>query len=381
MIRPAFRRSLRLETLESRELLTSGGPSAEAQYMLFQLNQARQNPAAEAQKVTSNLDANAQATISFYNVDLNQVRNDISNSAARPPLAWSDTLAGTATQQSLDQVSQGVQTHTGANGSNLSQRLTNAGITDTVAAGENAYAYSQSVDHAMQAFLIDWGVSDQGHRKNILQPDATPDQYYSEVGIGIVNTNGMNNPGKLGPKVITQDFAREANAPADLLGVAFNDLNHDGQYGMGEGQGNVEVDATNVATGQTQSTQTWDAGGGYQIPLTPGTYAVTAKFNGKVLDNRTVTIGNQNIEVDYNLTALQAANPGNLASAASAQSVSAAQQTAPTPAPQVQAAPQVVKNTVSTPATQPSTPGAFTNGWSGNWSSGWNKVWTSRKGA
>src|SRR6185312_6829254 len=104
--------------------------------------------------------------------------------------------------------------------------------------GENAYAYAQSVDQAMEAFLIDWGVSDLGHRRNLLQPDATPDQYYGEVGIGIVPTNKPN----FGPLVITQDFAHKANSQPEILGVAYNDKNGNGSYDLNEGQGNVEVD-------------------------------------------------------------------------------------------------------------------------------------------
>src|SRR5437764_768751 len=136
MRRPTFRRTLRLESLESREVLSAGGPSAQAQYMLEMVNLARTNPQAAAQRFTSNL---------------------------------------VPTQNS-----------------------------------------------------------------------------------------------KVGPLVVTQDFATKAGSKAELLGVAYNDKNGNGQYDQGEGQGNVEVDATNNATGQTVSTATWDNGGGYQLALDPG---------------------------------------------------------------------------------------------------------------
>jgi uncharacterized protein YkwD len=297
MIRHAFRRFLRLETLEQRELLTAGGPSAEAQYMLELINQARTNPQAMAVSMTSNLTPDEIATCNYYGVDLNTVRSQIASSSARPPVAWNATLAGTATQQSQDQANTGIQTHTGANGSTLTQRLDQAGYTNRTASGEDAYAYSQSVDNAMEAFMIDWGVSDQGHRRNILQPTATPDQYYQAVGIGIVNTTRAN----FGPEVITVDFGAQANAKPYLLGVAYNDPNGTHQYNLGEGQGNVEIDATNLATGQTQSVQTWDAGG-YQMQLNPGTYNVTARVGSQVIRSDKVSIGTQNVEVDYDLS-------------------------------------------------------------------------------
>ena len=91
-------------------------------------------------------------------------------------------------------------------GSGFTQRLSAIGFPVN---GEDTYAYAESVDHAMEAFLIDWGVSNAGHRANIQQPNASPDQYFTEAGIGIVDTNG----GPLGPEVITVDFGRPANTP------------------------------------------------------------------------------------------------------------------------------------------------------------------------
>ena len=363
MTKPKFRRTLRLETLESRELLTAGGPSAEAQYMLELINLARTNPAAAAQEVTSNLSSDVQATLKYYNVDLNQAKQEIASSALRPPVAWSDTLAATATGQSQYQADNAVQTHIGANGSALNQRLDSAGYTNRASDGENAYAYSQSVGHAMEAFLIDWGVASKGHRNNLLQPTATADQFYREVGIGIVNTN---KPG-FGPKVITQDFARQNGSKADLLGVAFNSNAGDGQYHQGEGQGNVEIDATNLATGQTKSTLTWDNGGGYQIPLDPGSYSVSAKVGNQVVRTQQVTIQDQNVKVDYNLSQAwqgSAAAPVSI----SASSVSARQTTAPAPAP----APTPIVVAAVQP-TVTSTPASVGSSWGASWTS-WTAV-------
>jgi uncharacterized protein YkwD len=287
-----------MDHLESRELLTGGGPSADAQYMLELINLARTNPSAAADLVTNNLDPNVMATVNYYHVDLNAVKNDIANSSPRPPLAWNDNLAESAINHSLDMANNGFQSHTGSNGSTVEQRDEQAGYNNHSATGENAYAYSTSVDQAMDAFLIDWGVDSHGHRNNLLQPNASPDQFYREVGIGIISSNVPN----FGPKVITQDFGSQNGAKAELLGVAYNDPNHTHRYAQGSGVGNVEIDATNVATGQTQSTQTWDSGGGYQIPLDPGTYNVVAKVGNQTVRSDQVNIGTQNVKVDYDLS-------------------------------------------------------------------------------
>lgn len=346
--RATFRRILGMDRLESREVLSAGGPSAEAQYMIELINMARTNPSQAANVITSNLDADVQATIKYFNVDLQSVKNDIASSTPVPPLAWNDQIASAALGHSQDMANTGVQSHTGSNGSTIENRLDQAGYTNRLSGGEDAYAYSTSAGEAIQAFLIDWGVADHGHRNNILQPGASNDQLYHDIGIGIVNTNKAN----FGPKVVTVDFGHQTNEKAQLVGVAYNDNNHDGLYSMGEGAGNVEIDATNLSTGQTKTTYTWDAGG-YQIPLDPGTYNVTAKVGNQVVRSQTISINDQNVKVDYNLS-----QPWQ---APAAQTV-----TAPTPV----AAPVVA---APTPA-----PAAPTNSSPFSWLSSWSS-WTARK--
>ena len=170
------------------------------------------------------------------------------------------------------------QSHTGSDGSTPDQRMQQAGYTNASSTGENAFAYATSVDEAMQAFLIDWGVSDDGHRRNILQPGVSANDAYQSVGIGIATTPANS---KVGPMVITQDFGSQPSQQAQLVGVAYYDNQQTGMYEIGEGQGGVQINATNLATGQTTSTQTWSSGG-YQIALSPGQYQITASFNGTV---------------------------------------------------------------------------------------------------
>jgi uncharacterized protein YkwD len=296
MTRSKTRRTFRLESLESRALLSSGGPSAEEQYMLEMINKARTDPAEMASWIQSNLDPNDMATIQHYGVDLNATLSTIANSTPVQPLAWSDTLGSTAQEQSQYESDNQVQTHQGPGEADLGQRLQAAGYSNPAQYGENSYAYAQSVNHAMKAFLIDWGVSDNGHRANLLEPGTSDGQTYSEVGIGIVDTPSGS---QVGPEVITQDFGRPQNFTPQVVGVVYNDQNNNGMYDVGEGQGGVQIVVTDGNGQQVAQTTTWDAGG-YQIPLSPGSYTVTALVNNQIIQSKNVTIGGDNVEVDFN---------------------------------------------------------------------------------
>ena len=298
MSRPDCRRSPRLERLESREVLTAGGPSPLQQQTLELLNMARTNPAAMADWVASHLTSNERLTLNYYGVDLQAKLNSIRSATPQPPLAWNDLLAQAAQGHSVDMFQHNFQDHSGSDGSSPDQRIDATGYSQAVSSKENAYAYATSVEDAMEAFMLDWGVSNDGHFNNLMQPGVSPDQANREVGVGIVETG---KPG-VGAIVMTQDFDSPTNAKPELLGVAYND---DGShaYAPDQGRGDVTITAVNEQTGALTSVQTWDQGG-YQMPLDPGTYKLTACVNGQVIDSRMETIRNDNVKVDYNVTEL-----------------------------------------------------------------------------
>lgn len=298
MARSDQRRTLSMDCLEKREVLTAGGPTAEAQYMLEVMNLVRTNPAAGAEWVQSKVDAETQVTLSYYNVDLNAVKQSIASSPKRQPLGWDARLTAAAQAHSDDMAANRFQSHSGSDGSNLDQRLDRAGFTNRAKATENAFAYAKSVDNSMQAFLVDWGVQDGGHRRNLLQPDATDDQDGSDVvGIGITESRRLG----FGPKVVTQNFARQHGAKALILGVAFDDADRDGRFSYQEGRGDVSITVKNVASGQVSSLGSWDAGG-YQVAVDPGRYEVTARVGNKVVNRQTVDVNKANVKVDFNLS-------------------------------------------------------------------------------
>lgn len=292
MARRTLRRMPRLESLESREVLS--GPSADAQYMLELINLARTNPSGAADRITQNLDADTKSTLAFYGVDVQAAKAAIAASTPQQPVAWNAQLTNAAQSHSQDMADHNFESHSGSDGSTPDTRMQAAGYTNRVNGAEVAYTNASSVDNAMQAFLLDWGNPDLGHRKSILQPGTSSSNAFTDAGIGLVDASKLG----IGPKVVTVDFGRQANSKPQLLGVVYNDNNHDNFYEPGEGRGNVEIDATNLTTGQTSVTQSMDAGG-YQMPLTAGTYAVQAKVNGQVVQSQQVTIGNQNVKTDF----------------------------------------------------------------------------------
>jgi hypothetical protein len=369
MTRPKNRRSLRFDNLEVRELMATGGPTAQEQYMLQLVNEARTNPQAAAERVTSNLTPDVVATLNYYHVDLNAAKQAIATAAAKPPVAWNPSLAVAAQAHSEDMANTQVQSHAGSDGSSADQRMEKAGYTNHNSTGENAYAYSTSVDEAMQAFLLDWGVSDQGHRRNLLQPNVSSSNAFRDTGIGIVNTGNS----KFGPMVITQDFGSRPNELAQLVGVAYYDNQHSQFYAPGEGQGNVQIDATNLASGTTTSTTTWDSGG-YALPLSPGKYQITASLNGAVIQTRTLTIGSDNVEQDFILSNPMDGRSRNQVVSALQQSISGTSANPiATPAVKATSTPQAVTSAASVAppqASSASTPSVNYNpSLSGNWTS------------
>jgi uncharacterized protein YkwD len=295
MARPSLRRTPNLENLETRQVLsTVVGPTPDQQYALELINLVRTDPSAAVTEITSNLSPDVQATLNQYGLTVGGLVSKMDSATAQPPLAWSDSLGNSAQQQSQYESSNGVQTHQGAGEAGLQSRINSAGYTNDISWGENTYAYADSIEEAMQSFLFDWGVSDDGHYNNLLQPGTSAQNSYKDVGIGLVNsTNGV------GPLVITQDFGSQNNEGPQIVGVVYNDPNHTGLYAEGQGLGGVTVNVENLSTGQNTQVQTWSAGG-YQVPVAANTaYQVTATQNGQVISSQQVQVGDVNVEADF----------------------------------------------------------------------------------
>jgi uncharacterized protein YkwD len=255
----------RLEALESRTLLSAGlQPTAQEQLLLQQLNAIRADPAAYGQSIGL----------------------DLSGVAPAQPLAFSTLLETAAQAHSQDMNDQNFFGHDSSTGQTPDERMTAAGF-NWYAWGESIAAGFSTSASALQALIVDQGVPDLAHRIQLLAMSGIYlDQ--NQVGIGIVSGSGTYGT------YYTIDTAQAAgDSNSFLTGVVYNDTNGNNQYAVGEGLGGVTITASNGA-----STTSFGSGG-YSLELAPGTYTVT--FSGGGLNSpvtQSVTIGNQNVEVD-----------------------------------------------------------------------------------
>jgi uncharacterized protein YkwD len=103
------------------------------------------------------------------------------------PLRINEQLDLAADQHTLDQASMNKMSHTGSNGSNMGDRIKNAGYVFSYAGENVAYGFGDAA-----AVMSGW-MNSAGHRQNILNPN------YQEIGIGYAQ-------GADGRPYWTQDF-------------------------------------------------------------------------------------------------------------------------------------------------------------------------------
>ncbi len=273
------------ESLEIRNLLSAAYPTDLEQYMLELINRARANPAAEAARVGTTLNEGLPAgTIS---------------AAAKQPLAINPNLHSGARQQSQWMIDKDIFSHTGAYGSDPQSRMKSAGYVfaapwtwaENIALRtyKTAIPTSALVDAMESDLFVDVGISDRGHRVNLLDPASR------EVGVGM--SYGMFNG--VNAATFTEDFASSGSA-VYLTGVAYTDAKvKDHFYTPGEGLNKVNITATRVGDGATFTTRTWISGG-YTLELAPGVYTITASSTalGTVTYN-SVTVGYENVKRDF----------------------------------------------------------------------------------
>ncbi|MBE9042221.1 hypothetical protein IQ235_15690, partial [Oscillatoriales cyanobacterium LEGE 11467] len=122
---------------------------------------------------------------------------------------------------------------------------------------------------------------------------------FREIGIDITPEN--DSATDVGPLVITQHFADRSaiNNQGWLLGSLFRDVDNDTFYDAGEGLNDIEISITGInGTTFSDTVMPMDAGG-YQILLDAGQYQVEFERDGTSLKTESVTVANQNVNVDY----------------------------------------------------------------------------------
>ncbi len=269
-----------------------GEPTAQEQYMLELINRARADPPAEGLRLQATTDPAILLAYSYFSVNLAQLVTDLAGYPTRPPLAFNASLIAAARGHSQDMADHDFQDHFGSNGSTFTDRISAAGYTGWNEAAENIYAYAESVPYAHAGFLVDWGVPSLGHRLNTLN-FAAGGPVYTEIGVGIINeTSGIT---AVGPLIVTEDFGRRSGQ-LFVVGVVYDDLDHDGFYSVGEGLGGVVISTSQGNIAYTSTS------GGYAIPLaaTTGTITVRAEGGGLGLPRESsVPLAGTNVKVDF----------------------------------------------------------------------------------
>ena len=217
MTRFKFCRTLRFDSLEGRQLLSTTGPAAhrQEQYMLQLINEARTNPAAAGPiRSPPTLLPNVHATLQYYNVNLQTAVQTIASATPQPPLPGTPIgKCGPGPEPVSWQTTRSRPTPVQA-AQSPQQRMQAAGYSNITSSAENAYAYRLRPEEAMQAFLIDWGVPSDG-TGSTSSSRASPAQNAYQRRRRRNRQTSPNNP-SFGPMVITQDFASQLNLAAEV---------------------------------------------------------------------------------------------------------------------------------------------------------------------
>lgn len=326
-------RALRIETLESRNLLAgesvlAGGlltaaddgvvqsgestdnvswydlsssqmnPSDLEQELLEQINRLRSDPQGELDRIFSvatedslvarNSFVNSAISLTLYPSNSKDVFLDEMRSiSASAPLAFNAALESAATSHSSYMKSRNDISHQCSGESSLKTRVEKAGF--EFGSNDNGFvSVSENIggsfierngwsvaSYIEAAFVVDWGVSSHSHR------DAMTNASYTEIGISIQQTTKS-----VGPFVVTCDFGSSVDGTREdgayLLGVLYDDVDKDNFYDVEEGLGGVSITIERLngedACGAT-TISSWNSGG-YQLFLLNGSYRVTVFGEG-----------------------------------------------------------------------------------------------------
>ncbi|HUS34886.1 MAG TPA: CAP domain-containing protein, partial [Verrucomicrobiae bacterium] len=280
-------------------LFSIGDPTDDEQLYLEQLNRARANAPAEAQRLIALDDVYVQNAL--RNVNTNLMVQQFSTNPAAMPLSFNAQLINAARAHAQYQFNNGIQSHIGPGTNTLAQRLQSAGY-PYFWATENVYSYAQSAVHGHAAFEVDWtgDNSNGGMQSPPAHRDHNHDRRFVEIGIGVINgTNKVGTNVMVGPQLVTQDFGTTSPGTTYITGVAYYDLNGNNFYDLGEGLSGVTVTVDGVdAYALTASS------GGYSIPVAAN-QNYTVRFNpagAPQVVNAVSVASTNNVKLDFKPT-------------------------------------------------------------------------------
>ena len=281
-------------------------PDGNEQQLVWLMNRARANPAAEGLFLTNSGDPGINSGISFFQISPAQIQSEFAAIPAKPPAAFDRRLYEASRVHSLDLIARDAQDH-----ENQFTRITASGFVWT-SANVSVFSYSKSALDAHGALNIDWGYprppggdgmqAGRGHRAAIMSNQST---LLTNVGFALVPES---NPGTdVGPFVFSGAYCSASTASGNaathsnrfLVGTVWKDLNGNSRYDAGEGLNNVRVQPDSGP---------WHAitglAGGWAIPVpTTATYSLT--FSGPPLLNplmRTATVGSSSVLADVKVS-------------------------------------------------------------------------------
>jgi hypothetical protein len=268
-----------------------GDPTPQEQYMLELVNRARLNPSGEAAR---------------YGIDLNEGLSPNTISATlKQPLAFNSHLLQSARVHSQWMLDNNTFSHYGAGGNSPGDRMQAAGyvFSGTWTYGENiawrgttgVLNLDQSVANSHQDLFVDQGISDRGHRVNLMK------EAFCEVGVGVRSGVYVIDTQDYNSGMITQDFGKTGADPAAfVLGVVYRDTDGNGFYTPGEGLAGVTVTPASGTYYALTSTS-----GGYAIPLAVSSGAMQVTISGGSIPvpiTKSVTLTGQNVKLDFDTT-------------------------------------------------------------------------------
>jgi uncharacterized protein YkwD len=106
------------------------------------------------------------------------------------PLAPAGELTQAADRHASDEAANDFSSHTGSDGSDPIQRMTDAGYEGVSYAENIGYAWGSDPSYVWaDQDMMDWWMNSPGHRANILNPD------FTEVGVSVVDVERTDADG------------------------------------------------------------------------------------------------------------------------------------------------------------------------------------------
>ncbi len=251
-------------------------PEPVEQKMLWYMNRARTDPAAEGVWLAGITEPNIAFARSYFKVDLDVLKADFAALPPKPPAAFDIRLHEASEAHSLDLIARDAQDH-----SAQFDRIEASGFPWS-GCRVSVYSYTRSALYGHAGLNIDWGLFDSygsriapgmqqppGHRHAIMGVPYGGE--LTSVGLALVAEEDPDT--RVGPLVFSGAYCGGGGGEYNrfIVGTVWDDLDFDGEYDEGEGLAGVMV----VPDSGTFFAVT-GAAGGYAVPITSaGSYTVS----------------------------------------------------------------------------------------------------------